>query len=83
MTRSFRAFERILLLTFLGQKGGVAKTCSSHHLASVWAQQGMSVCVVDADADRNRSATASSPEEFSRLRWFQPRLQRKPRAMPT
>ena len=34
----------------------MAKTCTSIHLASVWAQQGLSVCVVDAD--RNRSATA-------------------------
>ena len=45
-----------MFLTVFGQKGGVAKTCTSIHLASVWAQQGLSVCVVDAD--RNRSATA-------------------------
>ncbi|WP_028952330.1 ParA family protein [Synechococcus sp. CC9616] len=45
-----------MFLTVFGQKGGVAKTCTSLHLACVWAQQGHSVCVVDAD--RNRSATA-------------------------
>jgi len=45
-----------MFLTVFGQKGGVAKTCTSIHLACVWAQQGYSVCVVDAD--RNRSATA-------------------------
>ena len=39
-----------------GQKGGVAKTCTSIHLASVWSSQGKNVCVVDAD--RNRSALA-------------------------
>ena len=45
-----------MFLTVFGQKGGVAKTCTSIHLASVWAHQGFAVCVVDAD--RNRSATA-------------------------
>ena len=45
-----------MFLTVFGQKGGVAKTCTSIHLACVWAQQGYSVCVVDAA--RNRSATA-------------------------
>ena len=45
-----------VFVTVFGQKGGVAKTCTSIHLASVWAQQGYAVCVVDAD--RNRSATA-------------------------
>ena len=45
-----------MFLTVFGQKGGVAKTCTSILLACVWAQQGHSVCVVDAD--RNRSATA-------------------------
>ena len=45
-----------MFLTVFGQKGGVAKTCTSIHLACVWAQQAHSVCVVDAD--RNRSATA-------------------------
>ena len=47
---------KTMFLTVFGQKGGVAKTCTSIHLACVWAQQGHSVCVVDAD--RNRSATA-------------------------
>ncbi len=47
---------KTMFLTVFGQKGGVAKTCTSLHLACVWAQQGHSVCVVDAD--RNRSATA-------------------------
>lgn len=32
------------------------KTCTSIHLASVWAERGRAVCVVDAD--RNRSALA-------------------------
>ena len=45
-----------MFLTVFGQKGGVAKTCTSIHLGCVWAEQGLSVCVVDAD--RNRSATA-------------------------
>jgi len=45
-----------MFLTVFGQKGGVAKTCTTIHLACVWARQGASVCVVDAD--RNRSATA-------------------------
>ena len=38
-----------------GQKGGVAKTCSSVHIAASWvsAKTGRPV-----DADRNRSATA-------------------------
>ena len=45
-----------MFITVFGQKGGVAKTCTSIHLASVWAEQGKSVCVVDAD--RNRSAIA-------------------------
>ena len=45
-----------MFLIVFGQKGGVAKTCTSIHLASVWAHQGFAVCVVDAD--RNRSATA-------------------------
>ena len=45
-----------MFITVSGQKGGVAKTCTSVHLASVWAGQGRSVCVVDAD--RNRSALA-------------------------
>ncbi|MEB3201950.1 MAG: ParA family protein [Synechococcus sp.] len=45
-----------MFITVSGQKGGVAKTCTSIHLASVWAGRGLSVCVVDAD--RNRSALA-------------------------
>jgi chromosome partitioning protein len=45
-----------VFITVSGQKGGVAKTCTSIHLASVWAGKGLSVCVVDAD--RNRSALA-------------------------
>ena len=45
-----------MFLIVFGQKGGVAKTCTSIHLASVWAHQGFAVCVVAAD--RNRSATA-------------------------
>lgn len=45
-----------MFITVSGQKGGVAKTCTSIHLASAWAQSGRSVCVVDAD--RNRSALA-------------------------
>lgn len=45
-----------MFITVSGQKGGVAKTCTSIHLASVWADRGHAVCVVDAD--RNRSALA-------------------------
>lgn len=45
-----------MFITVSGQKGGVAKTCTSIHLASVWAGKGHAVCVVDAD--RNRSALA-------------------------
>ena len=45
-----------MFITVCGQKGGVAKTCTSIHLASVWSSQGKNVCVVDAD--RNRSALA-------------------------
>ncbi|QPN71956.1 ParA family protein [Synechococcus sp. CBW1108] len=45
-----------MFITVSGQKGGVAKTCTSIHLASVWAGKSLSVCVVDAD--RNRSALA-------------------------
>ena len=45
-----------MFITVSGQKGGVAKTCTSIHLASVWAGKALSVCVVDAD--RNRSALA-------------------------
>lgn len=45
-----------MFLTVFGQKGGVAKTCTSVHLSAVWARRGFNVCLVDAD--RNRSATA-------------------------
>ena len=45
-----------MFITVSGQKGGVAKTCTSIHLASVWADQGNQVCLVDAD--KNRSALA-------------------------
>ena len=48
--------EVAVFITVSGQKGGVAKTCTSIHLASVWSEQGRNVCVVDAD--RNRSALA-------------------------
>tara|TARA_B100000900_G_scaffold172976_1_gene146857 strand:+ start:123 stop:794 length:672 start_codon:yes stop_codon:yes gene_type:complete len=47
-----------LFITVCGQKGGVAKTCTSIHLASVWHSEGKKVCVVDAD--KNRSALAYS-----------------------
>ena len=47
-----------MFITVSGQKGGVAKTCTSIHLASVWADQGNQVCLVDAD--KNRSALAYS-----------------------
>ena len=45
-----------MFITVCGQKGGVAKTCTSIHLASVWSSKGKNVCLVDAD--RNRSALA-------------------------
>ena len=45
-----------MFVTTFGQKGGVAKTCTSIHLAAHWANAGRSVVLVDAD--RNRSATA-------------------------
>ncbi len=45
-----------MFITICGQKGGVAKTCTSIHLASVWHSQGKKVCIVDAD--KNRSALA-------------------------
>ncbi len=45
-----------MFITIAGQKGGVAKTCTSIHLANYWALKGLRVCVVDAD--RNRSALA-------------------------
>ena len=45
-----------MFITVFGQKGGVAKTCSSVHIAASWSQQQKRVVLVDAD--RNRSATA-------------------------
>ena len=47
-----------MFITICGQKGGVAKTCTSIHLASVWHSEGKKVCIVDAD--KNRSALAYS-----------------------
>ena len=48
-----------MFITVCGQKGGVAKTCTSIHLASVWYSQGKHVCVVDADKNRSALAYAS------------------------
>jgi len=48
-----------LFITVCGQKGGVAKTCTSIHLASVWHSEGKKVCVVDADKNRSALAYAS------------------------
>ena len=45
-----------MFITVFGQKGGVAKTCSSVHIAACWSQLQKQVVLVDAD--RNRSATA-------------------------
>ena len=45
-----------MFITIFGQKGGVAKTCSSVHIAACWSNQKKRVVLVDAD--RNRSATA-------------------------
>ena len=45
-----------MFITVFGQKGGVAKTCSSVHIAAGWSQRQKRVILVDAD--RNRSATA-------------------------
>ena len=45
-----------MFITVFGQKGGVAKTCSSVHIAASWSNQQKRVVLVDAD--RNRSATA-------------------------
>ena len=47
-----------MFITVCGQKGGVAKTCTSIHLASFWHSEGKNVCIVDAD--KNRSALAYS-----------------------
>ena len=46
----------MMFITVFGQKGGVAKTCSSVHIAAGWSQKQKRVILVDAD--RNRSATA-------------------------
>jgi len=51
-----RTIRFIVFITIFGQKGGVAKTCTSVHLAAHWARNNRSVVLVDAD--RNRSATA-------------------------
>jgi len=48
-----------LFITVCGQKGGVAKTCTSIHLASVWHSEGKKVCRVDADKNRSALAYAS------------------------
>jgi len=48
-----------LFITVCGQKGGVAKTCTSIHLASVWHSEGKKVCIVDADKNRSALANAS------------------------
>ena len=45
-----------MFITVFGQKGGVAKTCTSVHIAASWSHQQKRVVLVDAD--RNRSATA-------------------------
>jgi len=43
----------------LRTKRGVAKTCTSIHLASVWHSEGKKVCIVDADKNRSALAYAS------------------------
>ena len=48
-----------MFITVCGQKGGVAKTCTSIHLASVWHSEGKKVCKVDADKNRSALAYAS------------------------
>ena len=48
-----------MFITVCGQKGGVAKTCTSIHLASVWHSEGKQVCIVDADKNRSALAYAS------------------------
>ena len=45
-----------MFITVFVQKGGVAKTCSSVHIAASWSNQQKRVVLVDAA--RNRSATA-------------------------
>ena len=51
-----------MFITVFGQKGGVAKTCSSVHIAACWSNQKKRVVLVDAD--RNRSATAYGARGF-------------------
>ena len=48
-----------MFITVCGQKGGVAKTCTSIRLASVWHSEGKKVCIVDADKNRSALAYAS------------------------
>ena len=48
-----------MFITVCGQKGGVPKTCTSIHLASVWHSEGKKVCIVDADKNRSALAYAS------------------------
>ena len=48
-----------MFITVCGQQGGVAKTCTSIHLASVWHSEGKKVCIVDADKNRSALAYAS------------------------
>ncbi len=48
-----------MFITVCGQKGGVAKTCTSIHLASIWHSEGKKVCIVDADKNRSALAYAS------------------------
>ena len=48
-----------MFITVCGQKGGVAKTCTSVHLASVWHSENKKVCIVDADKNRSALAYAS------------------------
>ena len=48
-----------MFITVCGQKGGVAKTCTSIHLASAWHSEGKKVCIVDADKNRSALAYAS------------------------
>ena len=51
-----------MFITVFGQKGGVAKTCTSVHFAAIWANQQKKVALIDAD--RNRSATAYGAREL-------------------
>ena len=51
-----------MFITVFCQKGGVAKTCSSIHIAACWSHQQKRVVLVDAD--RNRSATAYGAREL-------------------